>query len=319
MYEGDWARRFVEVVQRAGGKITLDDMKRYHAIWEDPLQTTFHEYQVYATGATPWGGVNIIQGLNLLELANLKRSGPYTTSPQSLFWLMQIAACQSSTRNLPAEVRISKTNAAAIWRQMQDGTWPPLPKSMRKNPGLSPHTDGLVVVDQWGNMAVVNHTINTMLWGNTGLFVEGVSIPDSARFQGPDIEKAGPGKRLPNGMSPLIICRDGKPVLGSAATGGGLHAKTLQVLVNVLELGMGPQTAVDAPAFVGWGPGQVEADTFDPKLLAGLREMGLKVELNSPKQAGISRGYWAGVLIDSLTRRITGGVSSGMEGGVVAY
>jgi hypothetical protein len=38
---------------------------------------------------------------------------------------------------------------------------------MRKHPGNSPHTDGLVVVDQWGDVAVVNHTINTMLWGKT--------------------------------------------------------------------------------------------------------------------------------------------------------
>ena len=319
IYNGDWARKFVEVIQRAGGKITLDDMKRYRAIWEQPLQTTYRDYTVYATGPTPWGGVNIIQGLNLLELANLRQYGPYTTSPQSLFWLMEIAACQSLTRDLSPEIRISKTNAAAIWQQMTNRTWRGLPKAMRRNPGLSPHTDGLVVVDQWGNMAVVNHTINSMLWGKTGLFVDGISIPDSASFQGSDIEKAGPGNRLPNGMSPLIICRDGKPVMGSAAVGGGLNAKTLQVLVNILDFGMDPQTAVDTPAFVGWGAGQVEANTFDPKVLEGLKEMGLRVEVISPKQAGISRGYWAGAQVDPVTRHTKGGVSRGLEGGVVGY
>lgn len=176
------------------------------------------------------------------------------------------------------------------------------------------HTAGLIVVDQWGNMAVMNHTINTMLWGKTGLFVDGVSIPDSAAFQGPEIAKAGPGNRLAVGMCPLIICRDGKPVLGSAATGGGLHAKTLQVLANILDFGMDPQTAVDTPAFVGWG-----ADTFDPKVLAGLKEMELKVEVNSRKEASITRGYWAGVWIDPVTRDITGGATQGAEGGVVGY
>ena len=51
------------------------------------------------------------------------------------------------------------------------------------------HTDGLVVADKWGNVAVVNHTINTVLWGNTGIFVDGISIPDSAAFQPDDVEK----------------------------------------------------------------------------------------------------------------------------------
>src|SRR5262249_38483780 len=159
----------------------------------------------------------------------------------------------------------------AIWQQMQNHTWHGLPKTMQAKANTSPHTDGLVVVDQWGNMAAVNHTINTMLWGNTGLFVDGISIPDSARFQGSDIEKPGPGHRLPNGMSPLIVCRDGKPVHGSVAVGGGLHAKTMQVLGNILEFGMGPQAAVDTPAFVGWSPGRVEANTFTPETLKALR------------------------------------------------
>lgn len=165
---------------------------------------------------------------------------------------------------------------------------------MRKSPGTSAHTDGLVVVDQWGNMAVVNHTINTSLWGATGLFVDGISIPDSAAIQRTEVEQAGPGNRLSVGMSPLIICRDGKPFLGSAAVGGGLHAKTLQVLANILEFGMDPQTAVDTPAFVAWGAGQVEADTFDPRILAGLQEMGLKVEIVSDAQAAMSRGVLGG-------------------------
>ena len=317
IYEGDWSRKFVEVIQREGGKITREDLKRYHAIWEEPLQTSYREYTVYTP--TPWGGVNMIQALNLLELANLKQYGPYATSPQSLFWLMEISACQGLRRELPPANLLSKQKAAEIWEQMTNRTWRGLPKRMQTASVNSPHTDGLIVVDQWGNMAVVNHTINTMLWGKTGLFVDGISIPDSASFQGKDIAKAGPGNRLPVGMCPLIVCREGKPFLGSAAIGGGLHAKTLQMLVNVLDFGMEPQTAVDMPTFVGWGAGQVEANTFEPKVLDGLKHMGLKIEVVSPKQAGMSRGYWAGVQVDPETRRMRGGVSLGLDGGVAGY
>ena len=57
--------------------------------------------------------------------------------------------------------------------------------------------------------------------------------------------RVGPGKRLPNGMNPTLFLRDGKAVLGSSATGGGLHYKTLQVLANILDFDMDPQAAVD--------------------------------------------------------------------------
>ncbi|MGH7968773.1 MAG: gamma-glutamyltransferase, partial [Limisphaerales bacterium] len=41
MYTGEWGQKFAAVVQRAGGKLSLDDMKRYHAIWEEPLRTSY--------------------------------------------------------------------------------------------------------------------------------------------------------------------------------------------------------------------------------------------------------------------------------------
>jgi gamma-glutamyltranspeptidase/glutathione hydrolase len=322
IYQGEWARKFVQTIQRDGGKITLDDMKNYKVLWEEPLHTSFRDYQVYAPGFSTWGGPEMIEGFNLLELANLKQYGHYTTSPRALFWLMQISACHTLTwhgadskeHDLSPKSRATKETSAWIWGQMQNGQWHFLPKAMRKP--APPHTDALVVVDKWGNVAVVNHTINTVLWGDTGIFVDGISIPDSAGRQQNEVAKAGPGNRLPNGMSPLLILRDGKPVLGSAATGGGLHAKTLQVLVNILDFNMDPQTAVDTPAFVGWNPPTFEEGTFDPKTLEGLKDFGMKAGTDKD---GSSRGYWAGVQIDPATGQTKGGVTSGMDGAVVGY
>src|SRR5262249_16538333 len=138
---------FVEVIQREGGKITLEDLKRYHAIWEEPLQARYREYTVYTP--TTWGGVNMIQALNLLEQANLKQFGPYTDSPQSLFSLMEISACQTLRRELPVATLLSKQSAAEIWQQITNRTWRGLPKGMQQASANSPHTDGLIVIDQW--------------------------------------------------------------------------------------------------------------------------------------------------------------------------
>jgi len=82
---------------------------------------------------------------------------------------------------------------------------------------------------------------------------------------------------------------------------------------------MDPQSAVDTPAFVGWNAGTVETDTFDPKILEGLGDFGLKVKPISSKDAGMARGYWVGVQIDRANGNMTGGVSRGVEGQVAGY
>jgi gamma-glutamyltranspeptidase/glutathione hydrolase len=319
MYGGDWGKKFVEVIQRNGGKITRQDMTNYQARWEEPLQTTFREYQVFAPSLSTWGGVNNVEALNLLELADLKSSGPYTTSPRSLLWLMQIAESHKMTwyqhglsgRDLSLKSRTTKETAAWIWSQMQSGKWAWLPDGVRKN--AASHSDGIVVADRWGNMAVVGHTINTSLWGNTGIFVDGISIPDPAGAQQTHVVQVGPGKRLPNGMNPTIFLRDGKPVLGCSAVGGGLHYKTLQALACILDFDMEPQAAVDTPAFL---PNGVEGGTFDPKMLDGVKALGMKVKILSQRE--LQPGYWVGVLINSSSH-LLGGVSRGVEGGVVGY
>jgi gamma-glutamyltranspeptidase/glutathione hydrolase len=199
---------------------------------------------------------------------------------------MQIAECHKMTwthhdlpeHDLSPKSRATKPTSAWVWEQMQNGKWPWLAEGVRQRAKQANHSDGIVVVDQWGNMAVIGHTINTSLWGNTGIFVDGISIPDAASFQPRDIEKAGPGKRLPNGMNPTLILRDGKPFLGSSAVGGGLHYKTLQVLANILDFDMDPQAAVDTPAFL---PDGVEDGTFDPKVLDGVEALGMKINILS--------------------------------------
>src|SRR5262245_47861040 len=90
IYQGEWAKKFVAAVQSEGGRMTLADLKAYRPIWSEPQQTTYHGYQVYTLGLPSLGGVNTIEALNLLELADLKRQGHYTTSSESLYEFIQI-------------------------------------------------------------------------------------------------------------------------------------------------------------------------------------------------------------------------------------
>jgi gamma-glutamyltranspeptidase/glutathione hydrolase len=161
---------------------------------------------------------------------------------------------------------------------------------------------------------VIGHTINTSLWGNTGILVNGISIPDPAGAQQHDMARVGAGKRMPNGMNPMSLVRDGKPVLGSSAVGGGLHYKTLQALACILDFDMAPQCAVDTPAFL---PNGFEEGTFDPKVLEDVKALGMKVNVLSRKE--LQPGYWVGVQVNPSNRQLVGGVSRGLESEVVGY
>src|SRR5262249_28776115 len=143
-------------------------------------------------------------------------------------------------------------------------------------------------------------------------FVDGVSIPDAASFQQDAIKQAGPGRRLPDPMTPVIVARDGRPVLASTAIGGGLHQRNIQVLAGVLEFGLDAQAAVGARAFLlpDWenakGVARVAAGSFDAKVLAGVRSLGQEVKELGPIERGMFIGYWAGLAIDPTTGRLRG-------------
>jgi gamma-glutamyltranspeptidase / glutathione hydrolase len=326
MYTGDWAHRFVDAVRRDGGKITLRDLETYRVTWEAPIETTYRGARVVVPGSSSLGGVDTVEALNLLELAGLGRSGPPSRSSESLFWLMQItndqllvftpepAARRYPGRDFSPRARVTKEHARWLWERMRHGEWPyaTRPAGGPEAKGRSAHSSGVVAVDRWGNVAAVTHTINTALWGNTGIFVGGVSIPDSASFQQDAIRQAGPGHRLPDQMSPLIVARDGRPVLASTAIGGGLHQRNIQVLAGVLEFGLNAQAAVDAPTFLlpDWTGSktvaQVPAGAFDAKILEGVRSLGQEVKELGPKERAMFVGYWAGIAIDPESGRLRG-------------
>ena len=329
MYKGEWGRKFVDMIQKNGGRITLQDMTKYHAIWEEPLQTSYRDYRVFAAGLHTLGGIMTVEGFNLLELADLKQYGHYTKSPKCLYWFIHIVACDTlflhwkdvRDHDLSPASRVTKQTSAWLWEKMKNGVMPWSEKATNNTSPSSAHTDGIVVVDRWGNMAVVNHSSNTLDGGNTGIYVDGVSIPDSASFQARLIAEVGPGHRLPNAMCPLILMRDSKPILGCASVGGG-YPKTVQVLFNILDFGMSPQTAVDTPVFLqpsGGSPlaAQVETNTFDADVLEGVRAMGMNVKVLSRDKA--APGFWVGIQVDQKTHRLTGAVSERVGGEVEGY
>jgi gamma-glutamyltranspeptidase / glutathione hydrolase len=336
MYRGEWAEELVAAVRRDGGRMRQADLQDYEVIWSEPTHAAYHGYDIYSHGLPAAGGVFLTEAMNLAEIAELAEKGRYSKSPAALYWLAQIAklqfilgpaplvrnpeieaALQSLGIDLSLASRLQKTTAKALWEAITSGGLPGVGGSV-----VGPaHSDSVVAIDQWGNMAAVVHSINTVSWGATGLFVQGVSIPDSAAFQQAAIAATGPGRRLPDPTNPGLIAQGGRPVMAFGSIGSGLHIRTIGSLIAVLDFGLTPQQAINEPSIGCFELGGIDKLTvgtkeFTPEFLQAVRDLGQDVIESDPL-----RGYWIGIQIDPVTRELHGGAirELAMGGRAVGY
>jgi len=177
------------------------------------------------------------------------------------------------------------------------------------------HSDGVVVIDKWGNISAVLHSINAVSWGTNGINVDGISIPDSAAIQVAVVEATTPGERLPDPTNPGIVMKDGKPFMGFTSIGAGLRERTVSGLVSVMDQGMTPQEAINAPAygyFNTFAPGgavqTMGVGELNPEIIEQVKKMGLTVEENAQML-----GYWIAIQIDPETGELHGGSTRSLD------
>jgi gamma-glutamyltranspeptidase/glutathione hydrolase len=329
MYEGEWAKRFVEAVKSEGGKMEMDDMAAYQAIWGDPAHISYGDYEVFSLGEPSVGGLITLGSLNVAQAANLKEYGHYASSPEALYYLIQIIRSQaffayssdeSRERLLPGidpspESLLTEKVARQFWELIQEQA---TTFDTDGAPG-SDHSAGVVAVDEEGNVVSILHTINTNLWGSTGLFVEGISIPDSASIQQGRVYQAGPGRRLPEGTNPTLVTKQRQPFLASATIGNLLLQVNIQNLVSILDFGMDPRDAIDQPHTLGFHPPEaalsrvpwlepplpeaVRQGAFEESVLEGASDLGQPFErVRTTERVG----YWAAIQLDDENGKLTG-------------
>ena len=106
-------------------------------------------------------------------------------------------------------------------------------------------TTHISVVDARGDAA----SLSCSLGSGSGVVISGTGIHLNNMLGEADLRaSARPGERLTSMMAPSLVLRDGRPrlVLGSAGS-ERLRGAILQVVANVVALGMDVEAAVDAP------------------------------------------------------------------------
>ena len=335
VYTGAWGQQFVEAVQREGGKATMEDMKRYEPIWEEPQSTTFMGHTVYAPGKSNGNGAVVLEALNLAEEMKLDGMGPYFRDPKAFSGLTRIVrkavADRYTDEYLRAhgmssliEDRLSKAYAKKAATQIEG-------EIAAQQQGPSHHTDAVVVIDRWGNIAAMSHTINTVLWGTTGMVVGGIPLSDAAGFQQTALAAIKPGDPVPTDMTPLIAMTDSKPVLALANVGESLIPEAVRLVVATFANRLDPLDAMAAPPLLmnaepmrageTWftKPELVPEGAYDAEFLQKLGTSGVVFERRSKQDVSAIKGTAVLGMIDPVSGVLRGVETPGVFGFAAAY
>ena len=119
---------------------------------------------------------------------------------------------------------------------------------------------------------------------------------------------AGYKRGLAN-MVPLLALRDGKPMLSVGAPGGRkIMNCNAQIIMNVVDFGMGIQEAIAAPRVDAADRETYVDSRIDAGTVDALREMGHGVEVVQETAAQSNFAVPVGLMVDEVTGRIHAGV-----------
>jgi gamma-glutamyltranspeptidase / glutathione hydrolase len=305
-YEGPIAQRLAAAVQAAGGVMTTDDLKAYHAIERVPVRGTYRGYEIVSTPPPSSGGVELIEMLNILEGYDLAHDDEVQTLHLMIEAMKRAYADRAlflgdpDTVKVPVARLIDKSYAAA-WRGTIDPAHATPASDIRaggNGQSEGRNTTHFSIVDHFGNAVSNTYTLNFSY--GVGLVAEGTGIllnnelddfaakpeaPNAYGLIGYDANAPGPGKRPLSSMTPTVVLKDGKPFLVTGSPGGSrIITAVLQVIVNVIDRGMDIASAVAAPRVHDqWIPDQVFVEpALSPDIVAALQSRGDKVVAQRP-------------------------------------
>jgi len=276
-YTGDIAEQIVRFSRQQGGWLTLEDLAEFHVAVEEPVKTTYRGYEVYACG--PWcQGPVVLQTLNILEGYDLAGKDRFDAEVYHLILESLKASFADRDRyygdprfvDVPIDGLLSKAYAAEwrerispnvaspgmpepgdAWRfsthqERQASRWKyPAPS----NGPVEPDTSYVCVVDRWGNAFSATPSDGV----TSAPLVEGRGFIISSRgmqsWLDPDHPSClAPGKRPRLTPSPGMVLKDGRLVMPYGTPGNDMQPQAMvQFLVNLIDYGMNPQQATDAP------------------------------------------------------------------------
>jgi len=272
-YQGKTGQEMVKYIQKLGGIITMEDLKKYEATWRDPIQFDYKDYTITSMTLPSSGGICIAQILKSIEPFDIKQ---YPHNSEKYIQLLTEAERRAYADrshylgdidfvDVPMD---SLTSDAYLTNRMANFSWKSASKSADISFGKiagyeSDETTHYSIIDQFGNAVAVTTTLNGA-YGSKVYVAEGgfflnnemddfsakPGTPNMFGLVGAEANAIAPEKRMLSSMSPTIVEQNGKlkMVLGSPG-GSTIITSVLQNILNITEYNMGMQESVSQPRF----------------------------------------------------------------------
>ncbi|HSS22387.1 MAG TPA: gamma-glutamyltransferase family protein [Pyrinomonadaceae bacterium] len=344
-YQGPIAKRIGTYMEKNGGLLVAADFARFHALVGSPVKADYHGYEVYKAGFWTQGPA-LVETLNLLDGYDLKVMGH--NSPDYIHTITESLKLAMADRDryygdpnfakIPSAELLSKDYAAlrrpliekehaSLAQQPGDPTnMKAVLASVSQQIGHASTVPPLERANDTTCVNVIDKDGNLFSATPSGAWLPAVVAGDTGVLMGQRLQSAltdpnspnvvAPGKRPRITLTPTLVLKDGKPFMVLSTPGGDNQDQALlQVLLNIVEFGMNPQEAVEAPRFDTqhyvssfddheFLPGSLNVEARIPeKTIAELKARGHKINLQSAWGTLSSPTV---IMYDTLT-----GVSSG--------
>ena len=347
-YRGAITDKMVSYSRSAGGLFTPEDFAAHQTQVCDPIKTTYRGYTVHGQPPVSQGHI-LLQMLNLVEGFDLATSGHNT--PDSLHLQVEAKKLAFADRaaylgdpsfvSVPMEKLLSKTYAAERRAGIDPGR-----AAMRVSAGHIDHdTTYFCIVDADGSAISF---IQSVFWGfGSGAVAEGTGVLFNNRMTGFSLDPhspnaLAPGKRTAHTLNAYLVTREcGAPSDGASSAfapqsnlawvggtpGGDVQVQSnLQVLCNVIDFGLNPQEAVEAPRWQHGGsvgaadePGAgvlAIENRVDSAVLEDLASRGHKVERIGPWSHGSAYQL---IAVDPVTGALMAGSDPRVDGQAAGF
>jgi gamma-glutamyltranspeptidase/glutathione hydrolase len=281
--EGAIAERIAADMAAHGGLLTRADLAGFRVQETPPLRVPFRGH-VVSTPAPPGGGIVVAQMLRILERFDLAALGH--NSARYIHVVSEAMRVALADREAhigdpafhppPLDRLLSDSYADELAARIRTGT-----RAAPRPAGVEPpDTTTISAVDPDGLVASMTHTLGTP----SGVIVPGggFMLNGAMNWYDPRPGRPGsiaPGKKRFSSMAPTIVFDgSGRAVATLGAPGGAWIGIALaQVILNLLEFGMGMQEAVQAPRFAATRVPLDLSNRIPRAVQAELEAMGHKV------------------------------------------
>jgi gamma-glutamyltranspeptidase / glutathione hydrolase len=163
---------------------------------------------------------------------------------------------------VPVEKLTSMAYADELAARLRPDGQPEVSMSLAPPPDDSGTTQ-VSILDRNGNAVALTQSINTLFGSKitvpgTGIVLNNhlddfsidATTPNLWQAVGAEANAIAPGKRPLSSMTPMIVLKDGRPVMALGSPMGTMIISTvLQTLLNAIDFGFDAQRAVMAPRF----------------------------------------------------------------------